>query len=174
MSFNCFSIFTLTFSTEFQSPQLIDVSLINRSILTNISPLLELFAIVTNDFLFSQFFQGTPLTKFIRFLKIWSFSSSTSGNDAEDEEKLRFPANFVFGAATAAYQIEGAWNVSGTSIEFKFLPSNLWIFLIFFFFGSRWKHRQRRKYLGSVGPRASRSHLQRWHGRRCCELLLPL
>lgn len=25
----------------------------------------------------------------------------------------RFPAGFKFGAATASYQVEGAWNVSG-------------------------------------------------------------
>ncbi|XP_076298364.1 myrosinase 1-like isoform X2 [Lasioglossum baleicum] len=30
----------------------------------------------------------------------------------ENEEYLRFPENFLLGAATAAYQIEGAWNVS--------------------------------------------------------------
>ncbi|XP_076227337.1 myrosinase 1 [Nomia melanderi] len=30
----------------------------------------------------------------------------------ENEEYLRFPKNFLLGAATAAYQIEGAWNVS--------------------------------------------------------------
>lgn len=29
---------------------------------------------------------------------------------------LRFPPNFLLGAATAAYQIEGAWNVSGMQL----------------------------------------------------------
>ena len=28
-------------------------------------------------------------------------------------EKLLFPSNFVWGAATAAYQVEGAWNEDG-------------------------------------------------------------
>ncbi|XP_076643687.1 myrosinase 1-like [Halictus rubicundus] len=38
---------------------------------------------------------------------------SANGKFAErKEENLRFPANFVLGAATAAYQVEGAWNVS--------------------------------------------------------------
>lgn len=36
-----------------------------------------------------------------------------SGKSVEvNEEYLRFPPNFLLGAATAAYQIEGAWNVS--------------------------------------------------------------
>ena len=38
---------------------------------------------------------------------------SACAEDAEDkDEYLKFPPNFLFGAATAAYQIEGAWNVS--------------------------------------------------------------
>ncbi|XP_076748902.1 myrosinase 1 isoform X1 [Xylocopa sonorina] len=35
-----------------------------------------------------------------------------SGLRSEDDELLRFPPNFLLGVATAAYQIEGAWNVS--------------------------------------------------------------
>ena len=31
-------------------------------------------------------------------------------NNAED---YKFPSNFVFGSASAAYQIEGAWNLDG-------------------------------------------------------------
>ncbi|XP_033317128.1 myrosinase 1 [Bombus bifarius] len=38
---------------------------------------------------------------------------SVCAEDAEDQDKyLKFPPNFLFGAATASYQIEGAWNVS--------------------------------------------------------------
>ena len=38
---------------------------------------------------------------------------SACAEDAEDkDEYLKFPPNFLFGAATAAYQVEGAWNVS--------------------------------------------------------------
>ncbi|KAK2576538.1 hypothetical protein KPH14_005860 [Odynerus spinipes] len=40
--------------------------------------------------------------------------ASTCGSDfsEKNDEYLRFPPNFLIGAATAAYQIEGAWNVS--------------------------------------------------------------
>ncbi|XP_076231706.1 myrosinase 1 [Calliopsis andreniformis] len=37
---------------------------------------------------------------------------SANGNLVENDYYLRFPENFLFGAATAAYQVEGAWNVS--------------------------------------------------------------
>jgi beta-glucosidase/6-phospho-beta-glucosidase/beta-galactosidase len=30
-----------------------------------------------------------------------------------EDENLKFPGSFMFGAATASYQIEGAWNVDG-------------------------------------------------------------
>ncbi|XP_062537023.1 myrosinase 1-like [Armigeres subalbatus] len=40
------------------------------------------------------------------------WSSSNKIDDNELAEK-KFPENFAFGAATAAYQIEGAWNIDG-------------------------------------------------------------
>ncbi|KAK7505054.1 hypothetical protein BaRGS_00003624 [Batillaria attramentaria] len=39
------------------------------------------------------------------------------------EEKLKFPDGFVWGTATAAYQIEGAWNEDGVSIWDAFTQS---------------------------------------------------
>ncbi|XP_029040200.2 myrosinase 1 [Osmia bicornis bicornis] len=48
---------------------------------------------------------------------------SASGKLVEQNEKyLQFPPNFLLGAATAAYQIEGAWNVSdkGESVWDRF------------------------------------------------------
>ncbi|XP_047356137.1 myrosinase 1-like [Vespa velutina] len=59
-----------------------------------------------------------------KIIILFIFVASTQGNNLseENEEYLRFPPNFLLGAATAAYQIEGAWNVSdkGESIWDRF------------------------------------------------------
>jgi hypothetical protein len=35
-------------------------------------------------------------------------------NPIKDEnDELKFPTDFMFGAASAAYQVEGAWNIDG-------------------------------------------------------------
>ena len=39
-----------------------------------------------------------------------------------DVPDFKFPDEFLFGAATASYQIEGAWNVDG-----KFLIKNIFL-----------------------------------------------
>lgn len=37
----------------------------------------------------------------------------TNGKITSTAASQKFPTDFLFGAATAAYQIEGAWNVNG-------------------------------------------------------------
>lgn len=44
--------------------------------------------------------------------KIFSFVAVLVGNFGVSGN-ITFPANFMLGAATGAYQIEGAWNGSG-------------------------------------------------------------
>ena len=45
--------------------------------------------------------------------------AATIAQHAKDDPFLydNFPADFFWGTATAAYQIEGAWNVSGRRID---------------------------------------------------------
>ncbi|XP_069681390.1 myrosinase 1-like [Periplaneta americana] len=40
-------------------------------------------------------------------------SGRVLGDQSEENLNYTFPEGFMFGAATSAYQIEGAWNVSG-------------------------------------------------------------
>ncbi|XP_076626548.1 myrosinase 1-like [Colletes latitarsis] len=59
----------------------------------------------------------------LRFCVFLFLAIAANGEFAKRyEEYLSFPANFVLGVATAAYQIEGAWNVSdkGESIWDRF------------------------------------------------------
>jgi hypothetical protein len=43
------------------------------------------------------------------------FLTAVSGarSDADSDELYKFPEDFILGAATASYQIEGAWNEDG-------------------------------------------------------------
>lgn len=50
--------------------------------------------------------------KLIKFLFLIIFFQQITEEEAK-ENLRKFPDSFKFGAATAAYQIEGAWNVSG-------------------------------------------------------------
>ncbi|XP_069681385.1 myrosinase 1-like [Periplaneta americana] len=44
---------------------------------------------------------------------VLSLNGRVSGDQSEENLNYTFPEGFMFGAATAAYQIEGAWNVDG-------------------------------------------------------------
>nr|AEW46878.1 seminal fluid protein CSSFP028 [Chilo suppressalis] len=50
-----------------------------------------------------------PWTVALMFTLLWMQVNCTTGTTS----KLCFPSSFMFGVATASYQIEGAWNVSG-------------------------------------------------------------
>ncbi|KAK7867987.1 hypothetical protein R5R35_014769 [Gryllus longicercus] len=47
------------------------------------------------------------------FVAVVAFATATPTLRSEDNEELRFDDNFLFGVASAAYQIEGAWNEDG-------------------------------------------------------------
>lgn len=49
---------------------------------------------------------------FLRFSLIFSLQFTTSNTSLR-----RFPDDFLFGAATSAYQVEGAWNVDGKGLS---------------------------------------------------------
>jgi hypothetical protein len=51
------------------------------------------------------------------------FLTAVSGADVDNETLFTFPADFLLGAATASYQIEGGWNADGKA-EFKPLVSS--------------------------------------------------
>ncbi|KAI4491153.1 hypothetical protein M0802_010374 [Mischocyttarus mexicanus] len=67
--------------------------------------------------------QLITLNQIIIIISVFSLTSTQGNNlSEENEEYLRFPPNFLLGAATSAYQIEGAWNVSdkGESVWDRF------------------------------------------------------
>lgn len=53
------------------------------------------------------------LIKFLFLIYFLIFFQKINGEEEPEENVRKFPDYFKFGAATAAYQIEGAWNVSG-------------------------------------------------------------
>ena len=49
-----------------------------------------------------------------------AFPLKTEANDDDDFLYGTFPDGFTWGVATASYQIEGAWNVSGKAFCFNY------------------------------------------------------
>ncbi|XP_051172506.1 myrosinase 1-like [Leptopilina boulardi] len=52
-------------------------------------------------------------TSFLVIIVVFLLSLQTIGIKCQDNEDFKLPKDFAIGAATAAYQIEGAWNISG-------------------------------------------------------------
>ncbi|XP_077295475.1 myrosinase 1-like [Arctopsyche grandis] len=53
------------------------------------------------------------LNLYIVYFVVCILSVNSTCTTNNDEDVRKFPLNFAFGTATSAYQIEGAWNVSG-------------------------------------------------------------